>query len=182
VVVVGAEQPEWHHVPSQEIHPMKPALRPHLALATALTLLVAVSAPVAASDEVTFKGRLAGTVIVTPLEPPMASVLIDASGTASGLGSFSVQVPHLVNQATRIGAGSYIFTAANGDTLTAEFSGEATLVAPGILSVHETATISGGTGRFAGAIGSFTVDRTFYLSTGETVGSFAGTISPPDRR
>ena len=160
---------------------MKQAFRPYLALATAVTLLIAVAAPVAASDQVMFKGRLAGTVTVTPLDPPMASVLIEASGTATGLGSFSVEVPHLVNQATRIGVGSYIFTAANGDTLTAAFTGEATLVAPAVLTMHEIATITGGTGRFAGATGSFTIDRTFYLATGETVGSFAGTISPPGR-
>ena len=160
---------------------MKPAIRPQLALVTALTLLVAVAAPVAASDQVTFKGRLAGTVTVMPLTPPLASVLIEATGTATGLGSFSVEVPHLVNQATRIGAGSYIFTAANGDTLTAEFTGLATLVQPTVLTTHEMATITGGTGRFAGATGSFTIDRTFFLVTGETIGSFEGTISPPGK-
>ena len=161
---------------------MKPAFRPHLALVTLLTLVFTVSAPVAAGDQVTFKGRLAGTVTVTPLQLPLASVLIEATGTATGLGRFSLEVPHLVNQAARSGAGSYIFTAANGDTLTAEFTGDATLVAPGVLTTHETATITGGTGRFAGATGSFSAERTFYVASGQTVGSFEGTISPPGQR
>jgi hypothetical protein len=78
-----------------------------------------------------------------------------------------------------VGEGSYIFTAANGDTLTADFSGLATLVAPGVLTTHETAVITGGTGRFAGATGSFSADRTFYVATGVTVGSFEGTVSSP---
>jgi hypothetical protein len=43
--------------------------------------------------------------------------------------------------------------------------------------MHETAVITGGTGRFAGGSGSFTADRTFYVATGETVGSFVGWVS-----
>lgn len=147
------------------------------ALIALLMLLCLAAAPVAAGDHVVFKGSLAGSVTVTPLTPPMASVLIEGSGNATQLGRFSVEVPHLVNQATRIGAGSYVFTAANGDRLTAEFSGQATLVAPGVLSVEEHATITGGTGRFAGATGSFSVTRTFHPGTGETAGTFDGSIS-----
>ena len=78
-----------------------------------------------------------------------------------------------------MGTGSYVFTAANGDTLTADVTGLATLVAPGVLTTHEAAVITGGTGRFEGATGSFTADRTFYVATVTTVGSFQGTISPP---
>jgi hypothetical protein len=43
----------------------------------------------------------------------------------------------------------------------------------------ETATITGGTGRFAGATGSFTAERTFYVASGKTIGSSEGWISPP---
>lgn len=142
-------------------------------------LVLILATPVAASDQVTFRGRLDGSVTVTPLEPPMASVLIEATGNATQLGSFSLEIPHLVNQAIRVGEGSYIFTAANGDTLTAEFTGLATLVAPGVLTTSETAVITGGTGRFAGATGSFTAERTFFVATGQTVGSFEGTVSSP---
>jgi hypothetical protein len=147
-----------------------------------LALAVTLAAPASAADEVTFKGRLNGTVAVTPLDPPLASVLIEATGNATQLGAFTLQVPHLVNQATRTAQGSYVFTAANGDMLTADFTGQATLVQPGILTTHETAVITGGTGRFAGASGSFVADRTFYVATGETVGSFEGSISAPGGR
>jgi hypothetical protein len=143
----------------------------------ALTLVLGLAGPVAAGDDVPFKGSLAGTATVTPLDPPNASVLIEGTGNATQLGAFTVEIPHLVNQATRIGTGSYVFTAANGDTLTADFTGQATLLAPGVLSVAETGVITGGTGRFADATGSFTTERTFFVATGVTTGSFAGTIS-----
>ena len=123
-----------------------------------------------------FKGQLEGTATVTPLTPPMASVVITASGNATKLGEFTLQVPHLVNFATRIGIGTYTFTAANGDTLTANFTGQAQGTPPN-LSIVEHATITGGTGRFEGATGSFTAERLFNQATGVTTGSFDGVIS-----
>ena len=150
-------------------------------LAALLAFAVTFVGASSASEETTFKGSLEGTVTVTPINPPTASVLIEATGNATKLGRFSVEIPHVVNQAIRVGAGSYIFTAANGDTLTASFTGTGTLVAPGVLSTTETATITGGTGRFAGATGSFTSNRTFFMAAGETVGSFEGTISSPSK-
>lgn len=150
-----------------------------VSLVTLLALVVVLAAPVAASDEVPFKGRLEGTVTVTPLDPPLASVLIEGTGTAPQLGRFTLEIPHLVNQAIRVGEGSYLFTAANGDTLTADFTGQATVLAPGVIATLETAVITGGTGRFEGATGSFIAERTFFLATGQTIGTFEGTVSPP---
>jgi hypothetical protein len=40
----------------------------------------------------------------------------------------------------------------------------------------ETNTIVGGTGRYAGARGSFTLDRCLNFDTGETSGTISGTI------
>jgi hypothetical protein len=135
---------------------------------------------VAAGKEVPFKGSLEGVVTRTPLAPPFVSVLIEGTGNATQLGRFTVENAHLVNTATRTAIGSYEFTAANGDTLTADFTGQASLTeTPGVLSVVETATITGGTGRFAGATGSFTVERLFDANTLLTTGSFKGTISSP---
>lgn len=152
----------------------------HLLIAVAL--LFSLAGPVAAGDQVPLRGSLAGTATVTPLDPPFASVLIEGTGHATHLGRFTVDIPHHVNQATRIGEGTYVFTAANGDTLTADFSGQATLVAPGVLSVAETGLFTGGTGRFEGATGTFAAERMFFVATGVTTGSFEGTVSSPGPR
>ena len=145
-----------------------------------LTLLV-FAAPVAARDQVPFKGQLElDRGIVTPLTPPIVSVEIEGTGIATQLGQFTVSVPHLVNRSTGMLVGSYEFTAANGDTLTADFVGRsAPSGVPGVLHVVETATITGGTGRFEGATGSFTTERLVDTTTGTVIGSFEGTISSP---
>lgn len=129
-------------------------------------------------QEVPFKGRLEGTATITGT-PPFLSVSIEGTGNATHLGRFTVEIPHVVNAANRTSTGTYEFTAANGDTLTAGFTGQATLTAPGVLSIVETATITGGTGRFADAAGSFIAERVFNQVTGLTTGSFEGTISSP---
>lgn len=146
---------------------------------TALAVLL-FARPVAAGEQVPFQGSFDGTVTHTPVDPQTDSVLVEATGTATQLGAFSVDVAHLVNTVARTAAGTYEFTAANGDTLTASFTGQASPTAtPGVLLVVETATITGGTGRFAGATGGFVVDRLYDRVAGTTVGSFQGTISSP---
>jgi hypothetical protein len=149
------------------------AVRLALALAAALGLV----GPAAAGPPVPFKGYLEGDVTRTPV-PPLVQVDIDAEGRATHLGRFTLDVPHLVDPATRMAVGQYRFTAANGDALTADFTGLATPI-PGttLLYIEEEATITGGTGRFAEATGSFTAYRLFDTAAGETVGWFEGTIS-----
>jgi hypothetical protein len=129
-----------------------------------------------AAQDVPFKGTLEGTVTVTPLEPPLASVVISATGQATDLGRFSLLVPHTVDHSTATAEGTYTFTAANGDVLTAHFTGQAQRT-PSVISIVEHAAITGGTGRFEGATGSFTAERLYYPTTGITNGSFEGTIS-----
>src|SRR5688572_27500039 len=148
------------------------------ALLIALAMALSLAGPAAASEPVPFKGTLEGVATVTFLNPTSVSVHIDASGYAAHLGRYPVEVPHLVNPQTRIANGSYVFTAANGDTLTAPFTGQATLTAtPGVLTIAETATIPGGTGRFSDATGTFTTQRVFNQLTGLRRGSFEGWIS-----
>ena len=151
-------------------------------LAAGLALAVlgapALAGPVAAGEQVPFKGRLEGEVTLTPLAPPFRQVDVEAAGNATYLGQFTLDIPHVVDTATRTAIGSYEFTAANGDKVYAEFTGVATPTAiPGVLYIEETATITGGTGRFAGATGSFISERLFDTTAGSTFGSFNGTIA-----
>ena len=140
----------------------------------------AARADLSKDQEVPFKGRLEGAATITPLASPFLSVSLEGTGNATHLGRFAVEIPHQVNTTNRTSTGTYEFTGANGDTLTASFTGQASLTAtPGVLSVVETATITGGTGRFAGAAGSFAVERLFNQATSLTTGFFEGTISSP---
>jgi hypothetical protein len=151
-------------------------------LALAVVAVLGLAGPVAAGEQVPFHGRLEGVVTITG-QPPIVSVLVDATGNATQLGQFTLAIPHVVNLLIGHAIGSYQFTAANGDTLSADFTGKATPTAtPGVLYIVETATITGGTGRFAGATGSFVVERLFDTIAGTTIGSFAGTISSPGAR
>ena len=131
-----------------------------------------------------YSGQRAGDPLDhrSPLAPPFLRVDVEAGGKATRLGKFTLDIPHVVDPATRTAVGSYEFTAANGDKVYAEFTGIATPTAtPGVLYIEETATITGGTGRFAGATGSFTGERLYDTVAGTTIGFFEATISRPDR-
>ena len=149
-------------------------------LALALLVVLGLAGPVAAGEQVPFRGSFAGVATITPVSATLRSVAVQATGNATQLGSFTLAIPHYVNLATSpwTSYGSYQFVAANGDTLSASFTGRGNLTPTGA-AVVDTATIIGGTGRFAGATGSFTVERLFDTVAGTTIGSFEGTISSP---
>lgn len=145
----------------------------------ALTTLVVIglAGPALAEHGIPLKGNFEGDVTVTPLVPPNVFVEVDAEGHATQLGHFTVTIPHQVNRDKKTAHGFYTFTAANGDTLTAEFDGKSTTTPiPGVLYIEETATIISGTGRFTSATGTFTVERFYDMVDGTTDGSLEGTI------
>jgi hypothetical protein len=150
-------------------------------LTLALLAVLALAGPAAAEGpgkQVPFRGRLEGVATVTPLTPPFVAVNIEGGGHATQLGNFEVSIPHVTNRSNGTAAGTYEFTAANGDTLTADFTSQVTPTdVPGVVSVAVTATITGGTGRFADATGSFVGDRVADMVHGTVTESFSGTIS-----
>jgi hypothetical protein len=142
--------------------------------------LAGTAAAKAQEKQVPFRGRLDGVATVAPLTPPFVAVNIEGGGHATQLGHFEVSIPHVTNRSNGTAVGTYEFTAANGDTLTADFISQVTPTdVPGVVSVAVTATITGGTGRFAGATGSFVGDRLADLVHGTVTESFNGTISTP---
>jgi hypothetical protein len=148
-------------------------------LLAAVLAVLSVAGPAAAGDQVPFKGSLKGDV-TRILDPPLVYVDVQATGKATELGRFTLEIPHIVDTTTRTATGSYQFTAANGDMVYADFTGQATPTdTPGVLYIVETATITGGTGRFAGATGTFTAERWYDTAAGTTFGDFDGTISSP---
>jgi hypothetical protein len=72
--------------------------------------------------------------------------------------------------------GAATFTAANGDAVTSTVVGQATPTDATTFSIVEIYTITGGTGRFAGATGTFTLQSTVDETTGISSGTFSGVI------
>lgn len=155
---------------------------------TRLALTIVVVAGLAGSgfagEPVPFKGSLEGLhVSRTPLEPPLVFDVFELTGQATQLGQFNLVIEAVVDFRTRpvTGVGTQTFTAANGDKLVADATGSSALVAPGLVLITEFAIIdpANSTGRFAGATGTFIVERLADAATGVTgvtVGSFEGTI------
>ena len=149
-----------------------------LAVLTVLAVL-GLAGPVAAGEQVPFKGRYEGSFTRTPIPgTPNAHVVTVGTGEATQLGHFSFDFQGTVKPALPTET-SYTFTAANGDKVFAAGIARNTLLPNGLHHVEETATITGGTGRFAGATGSFIGERLRDIVTGEVIGFFDGTISSP---
>lgn len=124
-----------------------------------------------------------GTLETTETGAPMPGTPIvvrhlEGEGIASHLGRFTVVGDFTLNLATASGGGSGAYTAANGDVLTVTTTGQA-VVGGGMATVTETVTVTGGTGRFAGATGSLTVVRRIVQATGVSSGTIDGSIILP---
>ena len=143
---------------------------------TALFLTAALAGPLAAANETPFRGTVQAVETQAVVFPTL-SVNGTGSGNATHLGNFTMTYEAEVNLLTRVGIGSIELIAANGDRVFADFVGQSTPTGtPNVVSIVETATITGGTGRFAGATGNFVIMRTLDQITGSTSGFFDGTI------
>ncbi len=169
---VGCSQPVTPTGPTS-LSPASPSIASSHANATGAGLL-------SRGQEVPFKGRWEGALTARTVTPPFLNISFEGAGNATHLGRFTVDIRIVLDTRDRTLTGTYEFTAANGDTLTAGFTGESPLTAPGVPQTSVlAATITGGTGRFASASGNFTVESAVDLATGLTTGSFEGTISSP---
>jgi len=88
------------------------------------------------------------------------SITATGRGIATHLGRYTVSYWVEIDPSSpAAGTLYYHFVAANGDSLFSSGPGVGEDVGPNTGHVVETHTITGGTGRFAGATGNFTVDR-----------------------
>jgi hypothetical protein len=148
----------------------------------AMILTAALAVPAAAQKQVPFKGVIQGQDL--DIGGPDTAFVVRTTGTGTGshLGQFSFTLEITLNALVGTDTGSACFTAANGDIIYATFAGSSEVIATpdGIaFMITETYTVSGGTGRFAGAQGSFRMDRVASPVTFTTSGSFHGTITSP---
>lgn len=152
---------------------MTSILGPHM---TALFFTAVLASSVAAGQAVPFKGSVQAE---ESYDIQGTTLFVDTTGTgvATHLGLFSVTWEFTVNLLNGAGIGSAHFIAANGDSIFTESlgQGDPTIEDPAVTRVVETHTITGGTGRFAGATGGFTLERLVNM-TGITAGSFSGSI------
>jgi hypothetical protein len=152
-----------------------------LAVAVMMTASTAFAAPT--SKATPLKGIWDSSEIPTfvPAPPPDAVSMCvdgDASGNATHLGTYTAKFEATINLACGCSVGDTVhFIAANGDDLygVGARSGVPSDT-PGYTLVTQFYAITGGTGRFAGATGKFTVTRLANNATGVSKGSFNGTI------
>jgi hypothetical protein len=149
-------------------------------ITTGLLVSTALVGAASLSRETPLKGSFKAVETYQP-DLPIIHVTATGSGEATQLGRFTLSYQVEVNVQTGAGTGlTAEFVAANGDTLFAEGSGQASPTEPpGTLNIVENYTITGGTGRFANARGTITINRVANQATGETSGTLSGNIVIP---
>ena len=162
---------------SQTASPTSPTSVP---FATSVPSIAASATPQVAGSrsaphQVPFKGTFQGSDTVAP-----PTITTRTTGTGTQMGQFSYTHVRTFPAPT----GSARFVASNGDTIESTSVVVSSVLGPLVRTNTENHTITGGTGRFSGAQGSFTVVRTHVLAPSDdgthvTAGLFEGTITSP---
>ena len=157
-----------------------------ISLMTAIFLTVALVSSAVGAGVIPISGTIAGSESDAPFPDPAEGFYVNGSVTSTDtqLGPFTlfytvpVDFAFLGTPPGNAGASRLIVgDAANADSiLTCLIGNNPGSCANGDFHVVETDIIIGGTGRYAGARGSFTMDRCVNLVTGETSGTISGTI------
>jgi len=156
-------------------------LKIHLPLVALILAALAVPAA-AAQKQIPFNGTIQGQDTDKGFTSP-GMFLVETNGTVIGplLDQFKFTLESTINLANGTGTGSAHFQAGNnGETLDATYiSMKPAESSDGVFLIKELYTITGGTGRFAGAQGSFVMERVADPQKFITFGSFYGVITSP---
>ena len=147
-------------------------------------LFLSAATPAVAGDQVPFKGTVSGQ-IPADFGPPVPgsggcvfNFFVSNFGHATKLGHFTGTANFIPNVCDGSYSGSFHWIAANGDSISGPFFGQLIPTqTPGVFDNTETAIVTGGTGRFAGATGMFTLSGEVNFVTLSFVLPFQGTIS-----
>jgi hypothetical protein len=121
-----------------------------------LVMSMVLTVPVIGAKSVPFKGSWTGlTMSADPANFPVVSIVSDGTGQLTHLGRYFMTSPHTTNVFTGETIGDQIFTAANGDMLTASCAGFPQPQSDGTVVGGLDCDITGGTGRFEGASGEY---------------------------
>ena len=130
--------------------------------------------------ELPFQGTLDRASHAITYDPGTNTFLIHllGTGTATHLGRFAMAVDYTLDPATISGPERMILEAANGDSLFATGRTQGTPSEDGqSLTSREELRITGGTGRFSGATGSFVLRQVDRAPDRFSSGTLDGTIS-----
>ena len=151
-----------------------------LSLIAATFLTVALSSSAVNAGRIPFNGTWQANEVSTFFGNPPTGVFSNGQGTLTSteLGRLTLYFTSIVDFGTLDGVGAARLIDANGDSIFACVTGHANPVSqnPPIFHITETYTITGGTGEYANAKGSFAVDRTINDATGDSSGTFNGVI------
>ena len=157
-----------------------------ISLITAIFLTVALASWAVEAGVIPINGTIAGSESGAPFADPAEGFYVNGSATSTDtqLGPITLFYSLIVDFAflgTPPGAPGasrlVVGDAANGDSILTRFFGDnAGLCDNGDVHTVSTNTIIGGTGRYAGARGGYTLDKCVNLATGETNGTISGTI------
>jgi hypothetical protein len=147
---------------------------------TLMLLIVLASTTLAASEkEFLIRGSLKASETHQVIFPT-AFIDLTGTGNATHLGLFTYQLQAELNLPTGSATASATLVAADGSSIFLEGTGQGTPTeTPGMVSIVETYTITGGTGRFAGATGNVTVERVVNQATRTSTGTISGMIVLP---
>jgi hypothetical protein len=159
-----------------------------LILAVALLFLIplartAFAAPAAQATTKLTRVSVKGTmqsVETYAINVPTMSVSASGSGNAHELGQFTIKYSGEVNLLDLSWSESAQFIGVNGDSIHLQGVGQATQGnPPTVFDLVEIYTVTGGTGRLAGARGTMTLHRLANITTGSAAGTFEGYIFVP---
>ena len=152
-------------------------------LLTCFAVFILAATPAGAGTQVAFNGTVSGQIPPqgTPLDQCHVLYHVVNFGNATELGVFIGSAEFIVNFCTGPNftyTGTYDWFAANRDEIYGPFSGQLfTTGTPGVYNNTETATVTGGTGRFANATGTFNLGGQVNFITLSFVLPWKGTIS-----
>jgi hypothetical protein len=146
--------------------------------------MISAATPAGATDQVPFNGSVSGR-IPSDLGPPVEGTggcvfdfLVSNSGYATELGAFTGYAEFIPNLCDLTYTGFFYWTAADGDQISGPFSGYLTPTATqGVFDNHETAIVTGGSGRFDAATGIFALTGQVNFITSSFVLPWKGAIS-----
>jgi len=157
-----------------------------VSLVAAIFLTVALTSSAVEAGVIRINGTFAGSESGAPFPNPSEGIYVNGSviSTDTALGPFTLFYSLPADFAFAFmppgnpgGSRLIVGNPANGDSILAYFLGvNSGSCANGDLRHVDPWTIIGGTGRYAGAKGSFTTDQCSNLATGETSGTISGTI------